>query len=84
MDNNIFYSLNINDIQTVANQEIDRELTESEIENIKDLIAEKIIWYDVIANAISEKHIKPKSTRRKTLRRKEHRNISQKTYPKPR
>jgi|WetSurMetagenome_2_1015567.scaffolds.fasta_scaffold74262_3 hypothetical protein len=66
--NNIFYSLNINDIQTVASQKIDRELSESEIENIKDLIAEKINWYDAIANSISEKHIKRKSIRCKAKR----------------
>jgi hypothetical protein len=34
--NDIIYSLNIEDIQTVAVQEIDRELTEDEIEKIKD------------------------------------------------
>jgi hypothetical protein len=68
MNNNIFYSLNIDDIQTVASQEIDRELSESEIENIKELIAEKINWYDAIANAISEKHIKRKSNRCKAMR----------------
>jgi hypothetical protein len=68
MDNKIFYSLNIDDIQTVAIQEINRKLSESEIDNIKEFIAEKINWYDAIANTISEKHIKAKSKRRKTVR----------------
>lgn len=68
MNNNIFYSLNIEDIQTVASQEIERKLSESEIENIKDLIAEKVNWYDAIANAISEKQIKRKSNRHKAVR----------------
>jgi len=53
--NDIVYSLNIEDIQTVAIQEIDRELTEDEIEKVKDLIGEKINWYDAILNSISEK-----------------------------
>jgi len=50
--NDIVYSLNILDIQTVAIQEIDRELTEDEIEKIKDLIGEKINWYDAINDSI--------------------------------
>jgi hypothetical protein len=50
--NDIIYSLNIEDIQTVAVQEIDRELTEDEIEKIKDSIGEKINWYDAILNSI--------------------------------
>ena len=53
--NDIVYSLNIEDIQTVAIQEIDRELTEEEIEKIKDLIGEKINWYEAILNSIIEK-----------------------------
>ena len=50
----IFYSINIEDIQTVAIEEIDRELTDDEIESIKDLIGEKINWYDAILNSIIE------------------------------
>ena len=50
----IFYSLNIEDIQTVAIQEMGRELTDDEIENVKDLIGEKINWYDAILNSIIE------------------------------
>jgi len=53
-NNEIVYSLNIEDIQTVATQEIERELTDDEIEKIKDLIAEKISWYDATAAAIDE------------------------------
>ncbi len=38
MENNddIFYSLNIDDVQTVAIEEIGRELSLNEIESIKD------------------------------------------------
>ena len=50
----VFYSLCIEDIQTVAEQEIKRELTIEEINKIKDSIATKINWYDAIADAIHQ------------------------------
>jgi DNA replicative helicase MCM subunit Mcm2 (Cdc46/Mcm family) len=50
----VIYSLCIEDIQTVAELEIERELTIEEINNIKDLISEKIDWYEAIANSIAE------------------------------
>ena len=50
----IIYSININDIQTVAEEEINRKLTLSEIESIIDPISERINWYDAIADAINE------------------------------
>jgi hypothetical protein len=53
--NDIVYSLSIEDIQTVAIQEMDRELTDDEIDTVKDLIGEKIDWYDAILNSIIEK-----------------------------
>ena len=53
-NNDTFYSLNISDIQYVAQQELERNLNENEIETVKDLAASKINWYDAIANAILE------------------------------
>jgi hypothetical protein len=53
----IIYSLVVEDIQRVAVQEIERELSSEEIEKIIDVIADKINWYDAIANAINEKII---------------------------
>lgn len=50
--NTIIYYINIKDVQTVAIQEIGRELDQTEIESIKDLIASNINWYDAIENAI--------------------------------
>lgn len=50
----VIYSLNVEDIQSVALQEIDRDLTSEEIENLKDSIADNINWYDAIAFAISQ------------------------------
>jgi hypothetical protein len=59
MENNnkstVFYSLNEEDIQNVALQEIERKLSEPEIESIKELIASNINWFDAIAKAIYEK-----------------------------
>ena len=53
--NEIVYSLNIEDIQTVAAiQEMGRELIPDEIQKVKDSIGEKINWYDAILNSITE------------------------------
>lgn len=54
-NNKIIYSLTVEDIQSVAEQEINRELTAKEIKKIEDLIAENISWYDAVADAICEK-----------------------------
>jgi hypothetical protein len=51
----IIYSLSIEDIQTVALEEMDRELTAKEIKKIEDLIAENINWCDAILDAINAK-----------------------------
>ncbi|MCX6258411.1 MAG: hypothetical protein NTW49_11025 [Bacteroidia bacterium] len=54
MNEEIIYLLNKADIQTVALEELNRKLTNKEIESIIEKIAEKINWYDCIANAINE------------------------------
>ena len=54
-NNKIIYSLTVEDIQTVANQEMERNLSPEEIEKIIEVIAEKINWYDAIAGSINEK-----------------------------
>ncbi len=48
-------TINEEDIQTVASQELERKLTKIEIESIKELVASNINWYDAIANAIDKK-----------------------------
>ncbi len=55
MRSKIIYYLNEEDVQTVAHQEVGRNLSFQEIEKIKTTIAEKINWYDAIAEAIYEK-----------------------------
>ncbi|CAK8712439.1 hypothetical protein GCAAIG_01750 [Candidatus Electronema halotolerans] len=54
MDEEVFYYLTVEDIQSVATETIDRELTPVEINMIKDSIAERINWYDAIFHAILE------------------------------
>lgn len=48
------YTLSEADVQTVANQEIGRDLFQEEIQRVRDSISEKINWYESIANAINE------------------------------
>jgi shikimate kinase len=50
----IIYELTVDDLQTVAQEELDRELSLEEIKEIKELIAERINWYDAIAYAIAD------------------------------
>lgn len=53
----IFYSLCIEDIQTVAFQEIERELTDEELEIIKDAISKRIDWHEAIADSIIDEEL---------------------------
>ena len=57
----VIYYITISDIQEVANQELERELSLEEIELIRDRIAEKIPWYDAIAEAIDEMIVRDKN-----------------------
>lgn len=50
----IIYYITVSDIQEVADQELKRELALEELELIRDRIAEKISWYDAIAESIDE------------------------------
>jgi len=54
-NNKIIYKIVIEDIQNVALETLDRTLTDEEINNIIDPIAEKISWYDAIQDVISSK-----------------------------
>lgn len=54
MKNKIVYSINIKDIQNVADGEFERELTEIEIQKVIKLIGEKIDWYSAILDSINE------------------------------
>ena len=51
----VIYQKTIEDIQTVAVEEIGRELTDDEVQAIEDTVAANINWYDAVADAISGK-----------------------------
>jgi len=48
----IIYSLTVEDLQQVAEQEFDRKLSNEEITLIEEKVAENITWYEAIVNAI--------------------------------
>jgi len=50
----IIYSLNIEDVQNVADQELARELTEDEFKIIESKLGDYIDWYGSIAAAIDD------------------------------
>ena len=50
----IIYSINVYDLQNVAAQELDRELTEEEIEFIEKRLGDYIDWFGAISSAINE------------------------------
>jgi len=52
--NRIVYSLDVEDIQNVAEQELARELTDKEIELIEKRLGDYVDWYGAIASAINE------------------------------
>ena len=61
MKNRIIYQLTVEDIQTVAEEQLERAVTVEEIKEIESLVAEKINWYDAIADAIQQVMIKKES-----------------------
>ncbi len=50
----IIYSINIEDVQNVADQELVRELTEDELKIIENKLGDYIDWYGSIATAIDD------------------------------
>jgi len=51
-DERIVYSVNIEDIQTVAQEELGRRLTSKELKRIEDNLGDYIGWSEAIAQAI--------------------------------
>ena len=52
----IVYGINVNDLQEVANQVLDRPLTRSEVALVQGAVGDYIDWSQAIENAI-QKHI---------------------------
>jgi len=48
MENRIVYSLNVEDLQTVAENELNRKLNDEEIEYIENNLYKCIDWYQAI------------------------------------
>lgn len=48
----IIYQLTVEDLQNVADDELDRDLTEEEIKLLEDKISDYIDWYNAISMAI--------------------------------
>jgi len=56
--NQIIYSINIEDVQNVAEEELERKLTAKELKLVEDKIGDCINWYEAILNAIYASNIK--------------------------
>jgi hypothetical protein len=64
MNSKILYELTVEDFQNVAMDELGRELTENELAIVADKVSDSIAWYDIIADAISEKEKEFKKLRK--------------------
>jgi len=53
-NDDIVYSLNVEDIQTVALKEVDRELSDDELSKVIELLGERINWYEAVLSSILE------------------------------
>lgn len=54
----IIYSINIEDVQTVALQELDRELTKDELKIVEEKIGDHVKWYNIISDIFILEKIK--------------------------
>jgi hypothetical protein len=50
----VIYSINVEDLQTVAEQELDRELTDDEIEIVEKRLGDYIGWYEAISLTLND------------------------------
>ena len=51
----VVYYMNAEDVQTVADECLNRRLSDDEIEMIEDAIAERVDWFGAIEGAILDK-----------------------------
>ena len=54
----VVYSINVEDIQIVAEQELDRRLSPEEVRIVEDKIGDYINWYDAIHLTMINANIK--------------------------
>ena len=63
----IIYSINVEDLQTVAEQESERELTDEEIKIVEDRLGDYIDWYGSIASVLGELNELKKQLKKKKI-----------------
>lgn len=54
-ENRIVYSIKVADLQEVAREELDRELSEEEIRIVEDRLGDYINWFEAVAFTIADK-----------------------------
>ncbi|MDA2917925.1 hypothetical protein MYX76_00250 [Desulfobacterota bacterium AH_259_B03_O07] len=52
--NRVIYFINVDDLQNVADQELERELTDKEIEFIEKRLGDYIDWYGAKFSALTD------------------------------
>jgi len=50
----ILYSINVQDVQDVALQELNRKPNDKEIESVADKLGEHIDWYEAVNSAVTQ------------------------------
>jgi len=50
----ILYSINVQDVQDVAQREFDRELNDKEIKSVAAKLGEYIDWYEAVNTAVAQ------------------------------
>ena len=55
----IVYSLNVEDLQTVANDRLSRDLTAAEIASVEERLGDYIPWHEAISLAIADALYQP-------------------------
>ena len=53
-EDKIIYSINIEDVQTVAKQELNRKLSDDELKIVEMKLGDYINWYEAINTTINE------------------------------
>ena len=51
---NILYSINVQDVQDVAQREFDRELNDKEMESVAAKLGEYLDWYEAVNTAVAQ------------------------------
>lgn len=51
---NIVYSINVQDVQDVAQREFDKELNDKEMESVAAKLGEYIDWYEAVNTAVAQ------------------------------